>query len=312
MEDFELPQLASECCHPNIGEVLSSVVSQIDRQLKSGSGELLLTGVSTGFPEIDRLTLGLQAGELIVIAGRPGSGRYALALKIVEHIAGTLGQPVVFHSLTNTVEEVGLRLLSCTSGVDSYRMRTGQLDESDWQNISSGLASLHSALLAIESNPRGDIEFFIERTRQHAKHFGRPLGLIVIDDFHAFSFVGNQCNLSEARFNALGALHDLAVDLNTPLLILSQLDALVDRRHDIKPSLADLPRSGFIEAVADTILLLHRDYDHEFDVNPPRGPRQCFIKIHQAKSRFDFSGECQIPLAKGLMPIHLHWGTQSA
>lgn len=312
MEKIEFPQLDGNSCCPNISEILSFVVTQIDDRQQSKSSELPLTGVSTGFPELDRLTLGLQPGELIVVGGRPDSGRYALALKFVEHIAGKLRQPVVFHSLTNTAEEVALRLLSNISGVSSYRMRTGQLHDNDWQKLSVGMSILHDAPLAIESIQRNNFEHCIEQTRSYVKNVGRPLGLIVIDDFHAFSFVGSQCSLSEARFNALSVLHDLAVDLNTPLLILSQLDAQVDRRHNIKPSLADLPRSGFIEAVADTILLLHRDYDHEFDVNPSLGPRQCFIKIHEAKSHFDFSGECRIPLADGLMPISLHWGTQSA
>jgi len=310
MENFELPQLAGERCRPNIGEVLSSVITHIDRQHQSGSSELPLMGVSTGFPEIDRLTLGLQVGELIVIAGRPGSGRYALALKIVEHIAGTLGQPVVFHSLTNTPEEVGLRLLSSTSGVDSYRMRTGQLNESDWQNISTGLATLHSAPLAIESNPRGDFESCIERTRQHAKHFGRPPGLIVVDDFQAFRFAGIHPTLDEARQVALCSLRQLAGELAAPLLILSQLDARIDRRPDLNPCLIDLPRSGSIEAKADTILLLNRDYEFEY-AQPEGAPRRYEIRIHQAKSRFDYSRQCSITLSDDALPTSLCWGSRS-
>ncbi|NTV70857.1 MAG: hypothetical protein HGA71_12005 [Azonexaceae bacterium] len=311
MEKFELPQFAGESCCPNIGEVLSSVITYIDRQQQSGSRELPLTGVSTGFPEIDRLTLGLQAGELVVIAGRPGSGRYALALKVVEHIAGTLGQPVVFHSLTNTAEEVGLRLLSSTSGVDSYRMRTGQLDESEWQKISTGLATMHSAPLAIESNPRGDFESCIERTRQHTKHFGRPPGLIVVDDFHAFRFAAPPPTLDEARQVALCSLRQLAGELAAPLLILSQLDARIDRRPDLNPCLIDLPRSGCIEAKADTILLLSRDY--EFEDDQTKGtPRRYGIRIHEAKSRFDYWGQCRITLSEDALPTSLFWGACSA
>lgn len=310
MENFELPQLASEYCHADIGEVLSSVVSQIDRQQQSGSSELPLTGVSTGFPEIDRLTLGLQVGELVVIAGRPGCGRYVLALKIVEHIAGGLGRPVVFHSLTNTAEEVGLRLLSSASGVDSYRMRTGQLDDSEWQKISTGLATLHSAPLAIESNPRGDFESCSERTRQHAKHFGRPPGLIVVDDFQAFRFAGKHPSLDEARQVALCSLRQLAGELAAPLLILSQLDARIDHRPELKPCLIDLPRSGCIEAKADTILLLSRDY--EFEDDQTKGtPRRYGIRIHQAKSRFDYSWQCSIALSDDALPTSLCWGSRS-
>lgn len=111
MENFELPQLTGESCKPNIAEILSAIVTQIDHQQQSGSSELPLTGVSTGFPEIDALTLGLQAGELILLAGRPGRDAMPWHLKFVEHIAGTLGLPVVFHSLTNPLKEVGLRLL---------------------------------------------------------------------------------------------------------------------------------------------------------------------------------------------------------
>lgn len=310
MENFELPQLTGESCKPNIAEILSAIVTQIDHQQQSGSSELPLTGVSTGFPEIDALTLGLQAGELILLAGRPGSGRYALALKFVEHIAGTLGLPVVFHSLTNPLKEVGLRLLSSASGVDSYRMRTGQLDDAEWTELSAGMAKLHKAPLAIEANHRGDFEFCIERTRQHAKHFGSPPGLIVIDDFQAFTFLGKQCSLGEARQDALYRLRELAVELEAPLLILSQLDARIDRRPVLNPCLSDLPKSGNIEAVADTILLLKRDYDYELGVLQPHATSlPCRIEIHEAKSRFDYFGHRRIDLFTGAAPISLCWGT---
>lgn len=312
MEEFELPQLAGDSCRPNIADVLSSVVAQIDHQQQSGLNELPLTGVSTGFSDIDRLTLGLQPGELIVVAGRPGSGRYALSLKFLEHITGVLGLPVVFHSLTNPVEEVGLRLLSSVSGVDSYRMRTGQLDDTEWTELSAGLAKLHNAPLAIEANHRGDFESCIERTRQHAKQFARPPGLIVIDDFQAFTFLGKQCASGENRQDALNRLRELAVELQAPLLILSQLDARIDHRPDLNPCLSDLPRSGNIEAAADTILLLRRGYDYEFgELQPDEPSRPCRIEIHQAKSRFDYFGRCRITLPTGPMSISLCWGTNA-
>lgn len=312
MEDFDLTQLAGQCCHPNIAEILSSVVTQIDQRQQSGFSELPLTGVSTGFPEIDRLTLGLQPGELIVVAGRPGSGRYALLLKFIEHIAGTLGLPVIFHSLTNPETEVGLRLLSSVAGVDSYRMRIGQLDEFEWTELSAGLAKLHHAPLAIEANHRGDFDSCIERTLQRAKYFGRPPGLIVIDEFQAFTFEGKHGSTGEARQQALNRLRQLAVELKAPLLILSQLDARSDRRPDLKPCLSDLPKSGNIEAVADTILLLKRDYDYELEKpQAHEPPRQCMIEIHEAKSRFDYLGHCTISLPKGGMSISLCWGTNT-
>ena len=313
MENFEMPQLMGESCRPNISEILSSVVTKIDHQQQSGSSELTLTGISTGLPEIDRLTLGLQPGELIVVAGRPSSGRYALSLKFIEHIAGTLGLPVVFHTLTNPIEEVGLRLLSSVSGVDSYRMRTGQLNDLEWKELSAGVARLHNTPLAIEANHRGDFESCVEHTRQHAKHFDRPPGLIVIDDFQAFTFLGKQCALGEARQDALNRLRKLAVELAAPLMILSQLDARIDRRPDLNPCLSDLPRSGNIEAAADTILLLKRDYDNEFgELQPDEPSRPCRIEILQAKSRFDYLGRCRISLPKGAMSISLCWGATNA
>ncbi len=312
MEDLELSQHMSAPYRPNIAEILSSVVTKIDHQQQSGSSELPLTGVSTGFPEIDQLTLGLQPGELIVLAGRPGSGRYALALKFVEHIAGTLGLPVVFHSLTNPVDEVGLRLLSSVSGVDSYRMRTGQLDDLEWKELSAGVAKLHNAPLAIEANHRGGIESCLELTQQHAKHFGRPLGLIVIDEFQAFTFLGKPCASGEARQDALNRLRKLAVELAAPLMILSQLDARIDGRPDINPRLSDLPRSGNIEAVADTILLLKRDYDCELSHREPgESSSQCMIETQIAKSRFDYFGRCRISLPTRAMSISLCWGTNA-
>ncbi len=312
MEEFEMSQFGGEPCRPNIAEVLSSVVAQIDHQQQSGSNELPLTGVSTGFSDIDRLTLGLQPGELIVVAGRPGSGRYALSLKFIEHIAGVLGLPVVFHSLANPIEEVGLRLLSSVSGVDSYRMRTGQLDDLEWTELSAGLAKLHNAPLAIEANHRGDFESCIERTRQHVKQFGRPPGLIVIDDFQAFTFLGKQFTSGEARQDALDRLRKLAVELDAPMMILSQLDARIDRRPDTNPCLSDLPRSGNIEALADTILLLKRDYEDELGtLRPQEPPGQCGIEIYTAKSRFDYLGRCRVNLPTGAMSIALCWGTNT-
>lgn len=256
------------------------------------------------------MTLGLQPGELIVIAGRPGSGRYALALQLTAYVAGHLRQPVIFHSLTNETSEFGLRLLSVVAGLDSYRMRAGELDETDWEKISSALSILHEAPLCIEENRAGDLDRCLERTEQFLNCFNDNRGLVIIDDFHVFSFQRNNSSLDDQRQFALQKLRNLSKTLNVPLVILSQLDPRVDRRPDRLPFLSDLPRSGNIEAYADTVLLLNHGTFSILNGSVEAEPRE-LIGITQAKSRFDFGGTCYIALDSGGSPMSRYWGIES-
>ena len=282
------------------------VLEQIDKNGLSENGQPLITGVPTGFPELDRITLGMQAGELIVIGARPGNGGYAFVLNVILNVATGSKLPVVFFSLTNTPDEVGLRLLALASNLDSYQLRTGRLTDVDWKAISVGVGCLHDAPIAIESLTGGQLDTMLDLARQYHSGVGGRLGLVVIDDFQAFGFDTSSACGRDAGMCALWSVRKLAEELGTPVLILSQLDAQVEKRRDKHPLLCDLPRSSLLDAIADAIWLLYRPSYYEVPSPPDAAAVQIDLCI--AKSRQDYEGICQLSFSGNSLPTSLYWG----
>ena len=218
----------------------------------------LLTGVSTGFVDFDEITAGLQPGDLIVIAGRPGMGKTALALNIARNAAVDTGVPTAFYSLEMAREQLAIRMFCTESKIDSKDMRRGFISKNDWAKLMQAANTLQAAPIFIDdSSTMTVLEMKAKARRMKARH---NIGLIVIDYMQLMK--GRQTregNREQEIADVSRSLKALAKELRVPVVALSQLNRAVESREDKRPRLADLRESGAIEQDADVIAFLYRD-----------------------------------------------------
>lgn len=225
-----------------------------------------VTGVPTGFIDLDRMTAGMQKGDLIILAARPSVGKTAFALNIAEHVAINQELPVAVFSMEMGAEQLVGRLIGSRGRIDAQRLRTGQLTEDDFIRLSEAMGQMAGAPLFIDETPGLNPFELRARARRLQRQCGH-LGLIVIDYLQLMT--GANPNSRENRATEVGeisrALKSLAKELGCPLIALSQLSREVEKRQDKKPIMSDLRESGSIEQDADVILFIHRDdrYDPE-------------------------------------------------
>lgn len=238
--------------------LLSQVMESIDERYHRDGGSI--TGVPTGFVDLDEKTAGLQPGNLIIVAGRPSMGKTALAMNIVEHVAVELGQPVLVFSLEMSDKELTQRLIGSAAKIDQHSLRTGRLGDHDWQRLSETMGRLHEAPIIIEETfDLAPATIRAKARRIHHDH-GR-LGLIVVDylqlmESHAERRVDQIAEISRG-------LKRLAKELDVPVVALSQLNRGAEQRPNKRPMMSDLRDSGAIEQDADLILFLYRDEEYD-------------------------------------------------
>jgi replicative DNA helicase len=242
------------------------VVDLIDRvQELHDNGAEEVTGVRTGFYDLDRLTAGLQKGDLIVLAARPSMGKTAFALNIAEHVAVQEGLPVLVFSMEMGASQLALRLVGSLGRINQQNLRTGRLDSGEWERLTDSVERLSQVQLHIDETAGLTAAELRARARRMARQFG-TLGLIVIDYLQLMS--GSGAN-EENRATVLGeisrGLKALAKELQCPVIALSQLNRSVESRQDKRPMMSDLRESGAIEQDADIIMFIYRDdyYDKE-------------------------------------------------
>jgi replicative DNA helicase len=216
-----------------------------------------VTGVSTGYTELDEATAGLQPGNLIVVAGRPSMGKTALSLNIAEHTALVARRPVLVFTMEMSNFELGFRLISSVGRIDSQRLRTGNLDDDDWPRVSHAITRLAEAKLFMDETPALSPTELRSRARRFAREQG--VALIVIDYLQLMTGEGAQENRATELSGITRDLKALAKELNVPVMALSQLNRNVESRTDKRPVMSDLRESGSIEQDADVILMLYRD-----------------------------------------------------
>lgn len=216
-----------------------------------------VTGVPTGFAEFDTLTAGLQAADLIVVAGRPSMGKTSFALNIAQHVAVEGRVPVAFFSLEMSKEQVVQRLLCGEARVDSHRLRTGYLRDSDWPKLTTAAGRLSEAPIFIDDSPGGSVLEMRAKTRR-LKAEQRSLGLVIIDYLQLIRGRGRVENRVQEVSEITRSLKAMAKELDVPVMALSQLSRAVERREERKPQLADLRESGAIEQDADLVVFLYR------------------------------------------------------
>jgi replicative DNA helicase len=227
----------------------------------------LITGVPSGFADLDEMTAGFQAGDLAIIAARPSVGKTALALNIAQHIGTKTGRTVGIFSLEMSKEQLFLRMLTSEARIDSHRLRTGFLVESDWGRLSHALGTLSEAKIFIDDTPGiGVLEMRAKSRRLMAEH---GLDLLVVDYIQLMQGRGRFENRTLELASISRSLKGLAKELNVPIVVLSQLSRAPESRSDHRPQLSDLRESGALEQDADLVVLIYREDAYNRDPNHP-------------------------------------------
>ncbi|HZM95830.1 MAG TPA: replicative DNA helicase [Vicinamibacterales bacterium] len=227
----------------------------------------LITGVPTGFVDVDEMTRGLQAGDLVIVAARPSMGKTSLVLNIAQYVA-SLGDHVVgFFSLEMSKESLFLRLLTSEAQIDGHRLMSGAIGGNDYHRISHALEKLNSMKLFIDDTANmGVLEMRAKSRRLQAEH---GLSLLVVDYIQLMSGRGRFENRTLELASISRSLKGLAKELNVPIIVLSQLSRAPESRSDHRPQLSDLRESGALEQDADVVVLIYRDDVYNRDPNSP-------------------------------------------
>ena len=243
----------------DIKELLPKAAQRIDDlyQLDDPNG---VTGVPSGYADLDQKTAGLQPGDLIIIAGRPSMGKTSLALNIAEHVGMEAGLPVAIFSMEMGAAQLTMRLLGSVGKLDQHKMRIGQLEDEDWPKLTNALGVLNEAPIFIDEGSALNSYEVRARARRLHRQQGK-LGLIVIDYIQLMSAANEQSTENRATevSEISRSLKALAKELNVPVVALSQLNRSVESRPDKRPMMSDLRESGAIEQDADVIMFIYRD-----------------------------------------------------
>jgi replicative DNA helicase len=243
-----------------IKPVLARVLERIDF-LYHRDNPSDVTGVPTGFTDLDSKTAGLQPGDLIIIAGRPSMGKTALALNIAENVALHTLLPVAVFSMEMGAAQLATRMLGSIARVDQHKMRTGRLNDQEWSDLSEAMGRLHDAPLYIDETAALNALELRTRARRLWRQFGGKLGLVVVDYLQLMSTSNPRAGENRATeiSEISRSLKALAKELSVPVVALSQLSRAVESRNDKRPMMSDLRESGAIEQDADVILFIYRD-----------------------------------------------------
>ncbi|MCX7627630.1 MAG: replicative DNA helicase [Methylophilaceae bacterium] len=263
----------------DIKSVLPQVVERLDKlsNLDDPSG---VTGIPTGFTDLDRMTSGMQSGELIIVAGRPSMGKTAFALNIAEYVALHAHKAVAIFSLEMPSTQLAMRLIGSVGRIDQHKMRTGQLEEDDWDRLTYALGKLNEAPIFIdESSGINAIELRARARRLKRRvvaEEGIQLGLVVVDYLQLMTSVRASENRATEVAEISRSLKALAKELDVPVVALSQVNRKIEDRTDKRPVMSDLRESGAIEQDADVILFLYRDEVYNKD-SPYKGTAEVII-----------------------------------
>ncbi|MEF9944866.1 MAG: replicative DNA helicase, partial [Burkholderiaceae bacterium] len=248
-----------------IEPLLTQVVERI-QELYERAGASDVTGVPTGYIDLDGKTSGLQKGDLVIVAGRPSMGKTSFALNIGEHVAIDQGMPVAVFSMEMGADQLALRMLSSTGRLDQQRLRTGRLIDEDWPRLTAAIQKMHDAPIYIDETPALSSLDLRARARRLSRQCGQ-LGLIIIDYLQLMSGNGGGENRATEISEISRGLKGLAKELKVPVIALSQLNRSLEQRPDKRPVMSDLRESGAIEQDADVILFIYRDEVYNPDTN---------------------------------------------
>jgi replicative DNA helicase len=257
-----------------IQPLLSEVVDRID-ELYHREGDSDVTGVPTGFTDLDKMTSGLQKGDLVIVAGRPSMGKTAFSMNIAEYVAIEQGLPVAVFSMEMGAVQLAMRMLGSVGMLDQHRMRTGKLLAEDWPRVTHAVQKMQDAQLHIDETPALSSGEVRSRARRLARQCG-TLGLIVIDYLQLMGASSAGENRATEISEISRSLKGLAKELECPVIALSQLNRSLEQRPNKRPIMSDLRESGAIEQDADLILFIYRDEVYNPD-SPDKGTAEIII-----------------------------------
>ena len=240
-----------------IGKLLATVVERIET-LYNRDDPSDVTGVPTGFTDLDRMTSGFQPGDLVVVAGRPSMGKTALALNIGENVALNTGMPVAVFSMEMGASQLAMRLIGSVGKLDQHKLRTGRLQPDDWDKLSTALGRLNEAPILIDETPALNAIEVRSRARRLMKQYGK-LGLVIVDYLQLMQATSQGENRATEISEISRAMKSLAKELQVPVVALSQLNRSLEQRPNKRPVMSDLRESGAIEQDADVIVFIYRD-----------------------------------------------------
>jgi replicative DNA helicase len=217
-----------------------------------------VTGIATGYTDLDRITSGLQPGDLVIVAGRPSMGKSSLAVNIGEHVALELKKPVVVFSMEMGASQLALRMIGSVGKLDQTKLRTGRLGPDDWERLSSALGKLSEAPILIDETPALNAIEVRSRARRLQKQYGQ-LGLVIVDYLQLMQAQSAGENRATEISEISRSMKSLAKELKVPVMALSQLNRSLEQRPNKRPVMSDLRESGAIEQDADVILFIYRD-----------------------------------------------------
>ncbi|MCG6873283.1 MAG: replicative DNA helicase [Gammaproteobacteria bacterium] len=246
----------------SVKDIVGPVLDQIDILSRSKNP---ITGVATGYKDLDDLTSGLQPADLVVIAGRPSMGKTSLALNIAENAAVGLELPVALFSMEMPANQLAMRMLSSLGRINAKRVRTGRLEDDDWPRLTSAVALLENAPIYVDDSPGLTPTELRARSRRLARELENGIGLIIVDYLQLMQTGFTNENRATEVSAITRALKSLAKELNVPLIALSQLNRSLEQRPNKRPVMSDLRESGAIEQDADVILFIYRDEVYDPD-----------------------------------------------
>jgi replicative DNA helicase len=253
------------------------VVDLLDRVQEMADNPNDVTGVPTGFYDLDRMTAGFQAGDMIVLAARPSMGKTALAINIAEHVALNEGLPVAVFSMEMGAAQLAVRIVGSIGRIDQGHLRTGKLTDEEWPRLTEAIEKLRTISLHIDESAGLTSSELRANARRLSRQCGK-LGLIVVDYLQLMSGSGSD---GENRATELGeisrGLKMLARELQCPVIALSQLNRSVEQRPDKRPMMSDLRESGAIEQDADIIMFIYRDEYYTKDACKEPGVAEVII-----------------------------------
>ena len=271
----------------SIGSILSSVVSDIHERYENGGQ---ITGLSTGFADLDEKTCGLHGGDLVIVAGRPSMGKTAFAINVAEHVAVNEGKPALVFSMEMNKKQLTERSIASLGSLSMNVIRSGKMVDDDFTRLSFAIGKLHQSPLHIDDTAALTVMQMRSRARRMARKHG--LSLIVVDYIQLArgdSASSNSGNREQEVSSISRGLKALAKEFNCPVIALSQLNRKVDERADKRPMMSDLRDSGAIEQDADMILMMYREEYYR-----PETPDKGIAEIIIGKQRMGETGVIRV------------------
>jgi replicative DNA helicase len=278
----------------HIGKILPETFEQIEEYHKSGGG---ITGLATGFIDLDNLSSGLHKGDFIVIAGRPSMGKTGLGLNIMENIAIDHKQPVALFSLEMSKSQIALRLLCSKARINAHKMRTGRLPDHDWPRLSDAVGPLSEANIFIDDTPNiGILELRAKARRLKAKE---DIQLLIVDYLQMMQGPRGAENRQQEIAVISRSMKGIAKELSIPVIAISQLSRGVEMRGgDRRPQLADLRESGAIEQDADVVMFVYRPEFYGIELDRDGNSTENLAEILMAKQRNGPTGTVKLTFVK--------------